>query len=191
MTKRNAKYLLYYLRFCHPSGPEYAEMLKHLKIFYSMGENCSVIPGTYVGDAKYIRLGNNVRLAGCLIFTHDGVVNMLGAAYNLKLDAVGKVDIGDNVFIGYGASVMRGVTIGNNCVVAAGSTVVKNIPPNSVVGGVPAKRICSTDELVVRLKAETESLPWNDLIQQREGGSDPEMELILDKKRLEHWFGEK
>ena len=47
--------------------------------------------------------------------------------------------IGDDVWFGTGVTVLAGVTIGSHCVIAAGSVVTRDIPPNSVVGGVPAK----------------------------------------------------
>lgn len=68
---------------------------------------------------------------------------MLNHAYGLKLDAVGKVDIGSDVFVGYQAIIMPGVTIGDKVIVAAGSVVTGDVPSNSVVAGVPARRICS------------------------------------------------
>ncbi|MGH1485102.1 MAG: acyltransferase [Cellvibrionaceae bacterium] len=188
LAYKNKKYIGLYLKFCGPSGVEYARLIKHHNLFYSMGDDCSIIPDTYIGDAKYIRLGNNVRLASCVLMAHDGVINMLMKAYPVKLDAVGKIDIGDNVFVGHGAKIMRGVTIGSNSVVAAGAVVVKDVPPNSVVGGVPAKVIQSTDLLVERLLSETESLPWFDIIQKREGGYDPTLEPALYKSRIEHFF---
>ena len=186
---KNKKYLPFFVKWCHPDGLEYALYLKHHRFFYSMGEKCSIIPDTYIGDAKYIRLGNNVRLASCMMLAHDGVINMLGEAYGVKLDAVGKIDICDNVFVGHGAKILRGVTIGHNSVVAAGAIVAKDVPPNCVVAGVPAKIICSTDQLLERLKTESESLPWYSLIEQREGGYDPAMEPELYRQRINHFYG--
>lgn len=187
---KNKKYLPIFVKWCQPDGLEYAKYVRHHGFFYGMGEKCSIIPGTYLGDAKYIRLGNNVRLANCILFAHDGVVNMLSEAYGVKLDAVGKIDIQDNVFIGHGAKVMRGVTIGFNSVVAAGAVVVKDVPPYSVVGGVPAKVICSVDDLLERLQSETARLPWNPLIQKRQGGFDAAMEPELDRQRKAYFFSQ-
>lgn len=192
LAEKNPKFIRLYMKFCKLSGGEYAELLKRHKMFYSMGEKCVIIPDSNVGDAKYIRLGNNVWLASCILLAHDGVVNMLNEAYNLKLDAVGRIDIGDNVFIGHKAMVMRGVKIGNNCVVAAGAVVTKDVPDGTVVAGVPAKAISTTEELVEKLQTETESLPWNSLIQQRSGGggkfSNSSTEDEIRAARLRHFF---
>ena len=59
------------------------------------------------------------------------------------LDAIGKgnIIIDDDVWIGYGATIMSGVHIGQGAVVAAGAVVTKDVPPYAIVGGVPAKVI--------------------------------------------------
>jgi len=67
---------------------------------------------------------------------------MLNRAYGVKLDSVGKIDIRDNVFVGYGAIVMPNVTIGPNAIVAAGAVVMRgDYPDNSLIAGNPAKVI--------------------------------------------------
>ena len=55
----------------------------------------------------------------------------------------GKIEIHDNVYIGADAIINMGVTIGNNCIVAAGAIVTKNVPAGCVVAGIPAKVIGS------------------------------------------------
>jgi len=190
LAESNEKYLFWYVKLCNPSGIEYAAVIKKLGLFYSMGDNCSIIPDTYIGNASYIRMGNNVRLASCTLLAHDGVINMLENTFSEKLDAVGKIEIGDNVFIGHKATVLRGVTIGSNCVIAAGAVVVKDVPENSVVGGVPAKVFQSTDELYDSLLAESKALPWYDLIKQRKGGYDPKIEPALYAARIKYFFGD-
>lgn len=51
----------------------------------------------------------------------------------------GGIAVGDDVWIGYGAKIMDGVTIGRGAIVAAGAVVTSNVPPYAIVGGVPAK----------------------------------------------------
>ena len=59
---------------------------------------------------------------------------------------MGKVTIEDNVWIGTGAVIMKGVTIGHHAVVAVNSVVVKDVPPHSVVGGYPAKVLTTFED---------------------------------------------
>ena len=51
------------------------------------------------------------------------------------------VTVGNNVWIGYGACILRGVTVGDNSIIGTNAVVTKDVPPNSVVAGVPAKVI--------------------------------------------------
>ena len=65
-------------------------------------------------------------------------------------DVFGKIVVEDWAYIGAFSHIMPGVTIGEGALVAAGSVVVKSVPPHTVVGGNPAKVICSTDEYLER-----------------------------------------
>ena len=56
------------------------------------------------------------------------------------------VHVGHNVWIGYGACILRGVTVGDNAVIGTNSVVTKDVPANAVVGGVPAKVLRMRDE---------------------------------------------
>lgn len=94
-------------------------------------------------------MGSNCQITnGVKIFTHGGA----GAVRKFypKFDTFGKVSIGDYVYLGNNVLIMPGVTIGNNVLVAAGSVVTKSIPDNVVVGGNPAKFICTLDSYIKR-----------------------------------------
>jgi acetyltransferase-like isoleucine patch superfamily enzyme len=65
-----------------------------------------------------------------------------------------EVRVGHNVWIGYGACILRGVTIGDNCVIGTNAVVTKDVPDNAVVGGVPAK--------LIRLREAPKTFRWAD-----------------------------
>lgn len=178
-----------YMRFGDPGPDDYAEALRRSGRLNAMGRDVGIVPGTEILDPAYVRIGNNVLLANCTLIGHDGAVTVLNRAYGVKLDRVGKIDIRDNVFIGHRAIVMPGVTIGPNAIVAAGAVVTKDVPPDSVVGGVPARVIGRVSELVEKMKSETEQLPWAHLIASRDGTFDPVMEPELLRLRVAHFFG--
>ena len=180
----------WYKRFCNPSGDEWAAWLKQRGVLHAIGEHCSIQTNVIITDPAYTRLGNNVRLTGCTLFGHDGSVNMLNRAYGLKLDRVGKIDIRDNVFVGHGAILLPGVTIGPNAIVAAGSVVNRDVPPGTIVAGAPARVVGNIDWLVERLQEETARLPWADVLARRTGSFDPVLQVELDRIRIQHFFGD-
>ncbi len=179
-----------YIRFCEPSGYEYAEFLRKWGNFYSIGEGCSIRTYTNITNPPLTRLGNNVQLSNCNLFGHDGSIAFLNKAYGKKLDRVGKIDIKDNVYIGHGAIVLPGVTIGPNALIAAGAIVTKDVAPDSIVAGSPAKVIGSLNKLVERLEKKTAELPWAHIIYAREGSYDPKLEPELTRLRVKHFFEE-
>lgn len=63
-----------------------------------------------------------------------------------RIDKMRAIKVGDNTFIGTSVVIMPGVTIGNNCVIGAGSVVTKSVPDFACVAGVLAKYICSIYE---------------------------------------------
>ncbi|WP_198328957.1 hypothetical protein [Psychrobacter faecalis] len=67
------------------------------------------------------------------------------------MDFFGKVVINDNVYVGNNVLIMPEVTIGSNVLVAAGSIVTKSVPDNVVVGGNPAKILCSLSDYEKRM----------------------------------------
>jgi acetyltransferase-like isoleucine patch superfamily enzyme len=179
-----------WMRLARPTGEEYALYLKRHGRLHAIGEHCSVSRFAKITDPMFVRLGNNVRLARCTVFGHDGSVNMLRNAYGVHVDRVGKVDIRDNVFIGEQAMLMPDVTIGPDAIVAAGSVVTRDVEPGTIVAGVPARVIGKVAAYVERLEQQTALLPWADLIRRRGRDIDPAMEPQLLRLRLQHFFGE-
>ena len=98
-----------------------------------------------------ISIGDNVTITRSTILAHDASTNK-----PLGLTKIGRVKIGNNVFIGAGSLVLPNVTIGDNCIIGGGSVVVKSIPDNSVAVGNPAKVISSYDEYIKRMRAKIE-----------------------------------
>src|SRR6476469_5216908 len=189
LAMRYGKFPGLYVQFCNPCSKEYTEFLRRHSNLYAIGENCSIWPNTVFGDPAYIRIGNNVHFSSCTLLGHDGSIAMLDRAYNVKLEAVGKIDIRDNVFIGFNAIVLRNVTIGPNAIVAAGAVVTKDVAEGDIVAGVPARPIGRVQDLVKKLQKNTAELPWADLIARREGGYDAAMEPELVRQRVAYFFG--
>jgi acetyltransferase-like isoleucine patch superfamily enzyme len=139
-------------KFCNPCSEEYTEFLRRHGNLYAIGSNCSILaPSTVFTDPAYVRIGNNVHFSSCTLIGHDGSIAMLNRAYNVKLDSVGKIDIRDNVFIGYGAIVLPNVTISSNAIVGAGAVVTKDVAEGDIFVGVPAR-------LIGRVEDESEKI---------------------------------
>lgn len=110
-------------------------------------------------DATCLKIGNHVTLTGVMILTHDASPQrFLGNGIN----RIGRVVIGDNVFIGRQTILLPNTKIGNNVIVGAGSIVTKNIPDNVVAAGNPARVICSIEDWVNKQKCNMENnIFWN------------------------------
>lgn len=117
----------------------------------SIGDYCLISPEVRITSATSVTIGNNCMIAnGAYISDADwhGIYD--------RLKTVGEsapVVLKDNVWIGDSAIVCKGVTIGENSIVGAGSVVAKDIPPNSVAVGNPARVVKELDpdrELVKR-----------------------------------------
>lgn len=123
-------------------------------------ESFGLFPPFYTDCGKNIHIGKNVFInMGCKfqdqggIFIDDGALighNVVLATLNHAMEPERRGDmlpapihIGKRVWIGANAAVLPGVTIGDGAVVAAGAVVTKDVPANTVVGGVPAKVIHS------------------------------------------------
>ena len=102
-----------------------------------------------------IEIGNEVQFnRNFNLYTHDFVTAVFLNIYKDFVPSSGRVKIGNNVAFGINCSVLKGVTIGDNCFIAAGSVVTKDIPSETVAGGVPAREICSIDYYYKKRKTE-------------------------------------
>lgn len=115
-----------------------------------IGKNFNRLNGVILdpGHCWLIEIGNNVTIAPRVhILCHDASTKTF-----LGYTKIGRVTIGDNVFIGAESVILPGVCIGNNVVIGANSTVTHSVPENSVVAGSPAKVICSLNEYLEKEK---------------------------------------
>lgn len=100
-----------------------------------------------MSNAFLYHIGNNVTITNCRILNHDA--SMCKA---LGVTKIGKIFIGDNVFIGADSIVLPNVKIGNNVIVGAGCVISKDIPDNSVVVGNPCRIISSYNDFIEKNK---------------------------------------
>lgn len=122
-----------------------------------IGENCHIYTNAIDTEHGYlIEIGNNVTISHAEIQAHDASTKKV-----LGYSKVGRVVIGDNVFIGTRAIILPGVRIGNNVVIGAGSVVSRDIPNNSICIGSPA-RVVDTYE---NFKKKNETLFQQSLAQ--------------------------
>lgn len=122
-----------------------------------VGKNFKRLNGVILdpGHCWLIEIGDNVTLAPRVhILCHDASTKAF-----LDFTKIGRVSIGDNVFIGAESVVLPGVTIGSNVIIGANSTVTHNIPQNSVAVGCPARVICTVDEYLKKERHHMETAP--------------------------------
>lgn len=138
-----------------------------LKIYYcailkEVGKNCFFGSGITIHGNEYIVIGRNVRINdqvvlqsgnGATLVIEDNVTISFGAkimtgqylietkGHNRDIHMYKDIIIHSGVWVGASAIILPGVVIGNNAVVAAGAVVTSNVPPKTLVAGVPAKII--------------------------------------------------
>jgi len=103
----------------------------------SIGKNCFISLGAKLDTcAGKIIIGDRCEITyGCVILAHDASAKRIDR--NRK--GSGTVSLGNDVFIGVNSIILPNVTIGDNSIIGAGAVVTKDVPPNVVVAGNPAK----------------------------------------------------
>lgn len=116
----------------------------YIKLGMKVGSNCSIQPGLIV-DVSHcwlIEIGDNVVIAPHVyLLAHD-----TSTKEYIGYTKIGRINIKKNAFIGARATIMPGVTIGENSIIGANSVVIESIPDDVVAVGNPAKVICSLKE---------------------------------------------
>lgn len=145
--------LLYRLNSIAPYSEDYVPVMREL-FAGGLGEDSMVHAPLYINIASNIHIGNNVVImpyfkcmsAGQVIIEDDvriamnvSVITNNHDVYDRDVLTIRDVRIGRNAWIGAGATILPGVTVGENAVVGAGSVVTKDVAPNTVVAGNPAR----------------------------------------------------
>jgi len=108
----------------------------------AIGSHCTLNPSCYLAGKGGIEIGDYVHIAAYVgIFSFNHIYEDPTRPIALQGSRREKVNIGNDIWIGSGVTVLSGVSIGNGSVVGAGSVVVDDVPPYSVVAGVPAQLI--------------------------------------------------
>jgi len=121
--------------------------------YFTVGRDATIEVGenTYIAHEVAINAKNNIHIGkDCLISFQVVMMDYDGHRIEDKENnplvytdggRTAAIIIGDHVWIGYRAKIMKGITIGNGAIIAAGSTVTADVPENCIVAGCPAKII--------------------------------------------------
>jgi acetyltransferase-like isoleucine patch superfamily enzyme len=112
-----------------------------------LGQECTISSYQHVSIGRECVIADRVMM---IDFDHG----MVEVERPIRLQGIYKRDVrvGNNVWIGYGACILRGVTVGDNAVIGTNSVVTKDVPANAVVGGVPAR--------LIRMRRKPRRMRW-------------------------------
>jgi acetyltransferase-like isoleucine patch superfamily enzyme len=111
-----------------------------------IGEHSRIMIRSLGQEPYLIKIGNHCSISSGVIFVnHDGG-GWIFTEEIPSLQRFGKIEIKDNCFLGINCTILPGVTIGPNAVIGAGSVVTKDVPPNSVACGNPARVVKTTEQ---------------------------------------------
>jgi acetyltransferase-like isoleucine patch superfamily enzyme len=117
-----------------------------------MGQECTI------SAYQRVRIGDECVIADRAMFIDfdHGIVEV---ERPIRKQGIYKrdVEVGNNVWIGYGACILRGVSVGDNSVIGTNSVVTKDVPANAVVGGIPAR--------IIRMREAPEDLRWENPVE--------------------------
>ena len=169
------------------SSMKRAAYMKEKGIFHSMGDRVMITSRKIPLYSKLISIGSNVWMAsGVEFIPHDVTHYMLNGMKDghKYAEKIGCIEIGDNVFIGAGTKILYDVKIGNNVIIAAGTIVNKDVPSNSVWGGIPGKLICSFEDYLQRRRQFTVEHPADNARQEISSECEEEMWAAFHSSRL-------
>ncbi len=119
-----------------------------------IGENCDISTSSLGTEPYLVSIGNHVFISKSVVFhTHDGGVWIFREKIP-DIRVYGTITIEDNCIIGYDTQLLPNIRIGRNSIVGAGSVVISDVPPNSIVMGVPARAISSISKYEERCIAK-------------------------------------
>lgn len=161
------------LLWARRSSASYCKWLSNKGI--QIGEGNYIYPGNVLIDVSrpsLVKIGSNCFMnQHFTLLTHDWVTKVFLGSGRQFINSSGRVTIGNNVSFGQNVMVLKGVTIGDNCFIGAGSIVTKDIPANSVATGVPCRVIMTLEEYYLKRlqKSEEEALDYARSIWERFG----------------------
>lgn len=143
-----------YRRIFRPDSDPVKDLVKKGLI---VGTNFNMLNQVIIDSSHtwHIEIGDDVTLAPRVhILAHDASTKM-----HLNYARIGKVTIGNRVFVGASSIILPGVTIGDDVVIGAGSVVSRDIPDGHVAVGNPAKPICTINEFLSKKRDEMNLVP--------------------------------
>ena len=128
------------------------------KMGVRIGEGCRIYTTNFGSEPWLIRIGNRVCISNDVTFVNHNLNWPFQEKYE-SLTGFAPIDIRDNCQIGIGVTVLPNVTIGPNAIVGACSVVTKDVPPDTVVAGNPARAICTMQEYEQKLIEQHIDIP--------------------------------